>query len=277
MEFLLVILALCVIVYVASVVVKFLKQHGKVVFGWLALLLLVVIGIKLLPLFGTGGKVFAAGVVCVCFVVLLAFAIYSFIRHSSYPNWLDRVGISRIEDAPGSQKAHDLAIEKGQAEIFSTDERYVLSTAFHKKLLQNIERQRVMTGEAFRKSCRNAASKFHLEYSDVLLDYLSDNGQLLELSPEGPYLSCGMVADCEHLLNREGAATEEDFAEMCVKSPAASCLYEHRAQLAKVILTNMVRSGRASTAKCNDGGNLYVSENPTKDCRMTKREISLDD
>ena len=242
-----------------------------------ALLLLIIIGIKLLPLFGTGGKVFAIGVVCVCFVVLLAFAIYAIIRHNSYPNWLDRVGISRMEDVPGSQKAHDLAIEKGQAEMLSTDERYVLSTAFCKKLLQSIDRQRIMTGEAFKTSCRNAAPKFQLEYTDVLLDYLSVNEQLLELRPEGPYLSWGMVADCEYLLNREGAATEEEFAAMCVKSPAASCLYEDRIQLARVILTNMVRSGKASTAKHNGGGNLYVSANPTKDCRMTKREVSLDD
>lgn len=276
-----IVLVLLVFAFLAYVIVKFLKKHWKTVLRWGAVLLAVFIGITVLPLFGTAGKVILAAALILCAVALLGPAVHRWVSYGSYPGWLERVGVGALADAPGSQRAHDRAAEHGYAESIGWE--HVLSTKFRDKLLRRLEQRRVLTAEEFQKSCRSLAPKFRAEHTDILLDYLSDGSYLLELSADGPYLSQQMVSDCEHLLDHEGAATEAEFAEICGKSEAASGLYEERRQLAKAILTNMVRSGKADRVAHNagvsgsDGGVLYVSKNQTADCRMTKREISLDD
>jgi len=286
MELLLALVAVCVIAFAAIVVVKLLKKHWRTALGWAAAVLIAVIGIRLLPLFGTAGKVVTVLVIVACFGVLIARAVYYWMGYGSYPDWLERVGIGKLKDAPGIEKAHNWAVERGYVESidavqFDVDE-YVLSVKFRDKLLHELEQRGAWTKPEFQKCCRKMSWGFRTEYFEILLTCLSDSSHLLACGPEGPYLSRKLVSGCEHLLDQEGAATESEFAELCGSSDIASFLHEERNLLAKAILESMVRSGKAERVAQNtgvsgsNGDYLYVSKNPAANCRMTRREINLD-
>lgn len=248
----------------------------------LILFAVVLLAVWLLPPF----VLICAAAVCIGYVVL---------RCNSYCKWLEKVGIGSLDRAPGSQRAHERAIEHGYAELFDQDTStflamsegvplqsgYVMSTKFRDRMLSSINQKRILTEAEFQKCCRDAAPHFQKDYADALVNYFTDRENLLEVSYDGPYLSIGMVKDCEQILNREGAATEVEFAELCGQS-VASWLDEQRDEVAEAVLSNMVSCGRAKKVTRTEdstgtqGRFLYVSNIPSADCRMTKREISLD-
>ena len=244
---------------------------GKILILFVAVLL----AVWLLPPFVL--VLICAAAVCV---------IWGISRCNSYPRWLERRGIDLLEEkAPGGQRARDKAIAHGYAELIDEDSEdgYVISTKFRDEILDALDKQRILTEDEFQKHCRAAAPRFNADYTSGLVDYLSYRDDLLEVGWEGLYLSKGLVEDCEQVLDEEGASTEVQFAEICAKSVDLR-LREQWDDVAEAVLDNMVSCSRAQKIKMEHkpdssgppGRFLYVSNTPSSDCKMIKREISLD-
>lgn len=105
-------------------------------------------------------------------------------------------------------------------------------------------------------------------------------GQLLPYSGQGEeqrYLTGTFVTGCEALFLKEGAATKQEFAQVCAQADAVRRLGLSGRRLASLVLERLLARGEVEKVELADlGEDLYVAKNQRSDAKMTRREISLD-
>ena len=157
---------------------------------------------------------------------------------------------------------------------------YVVSMAFYKKVVRQLDRMSVLTERDLSICCARCAKRFQAAYIRALLDFLQKEGQLLPYSGQGEeqrYLTGTFVTGCEALFLKEGAATKQEFAQVCAQADAVRRLGLSGRRLASLVLERLLARGEVEKVELADlGEDLYVAKNQRSDAKMIRREISLD-
>lgn len=195
-------------------------------------------------------------------------------QYRSQLEWLEERGIEKISV---SQIDWSKPIKLGFVETIAAE--YVISTPFYKKILNKISQTGALTRDTFEEYCVQNAKEFQLIYVDPFIEFLQKKDQLFPFfssADETHYLSKPFVAKCENLFMAEGAATTDEFAQICGNSAVTNKLRQESRALAAAILNYMLSHGKVEEIELSElGDRLYVAKDQKKDSKMTRREIKL--
>ena len=188
---------------------------------------------------------------------------------------LKKLGIDKMN---GSEEMWARPEALGQ--VARTRGGYVVSMAFYKKVVRQLDRMSILTERDLSICCARCAKRFQTAYIRAFLDLLQKEGQLLPYSGQGEeqrYLTGTFVTGCEALFLKEGAATKQEFAQVCAQADAVRRLGLSGRRLASLVLERLLARGEVEKVELADlGEDLYVAKNQRSDAKMTRREISLD-
>ncbi len=188
---------------------------------------------------------------------------------------LKKLGIDKMN---GSEEMWARPEALGQ--VVRTRGGYVVSMAFYKKVVRQLDRMSILTERDLSICCARCAKRFQAAYIRAFLDLLQKEGQLLPYSGQGEeqrYLTGTFVTGCEALFLKEGAATKQEFAQVCAQADAVRRLGLSGRRLASLVLERLLARGEVEKVELADlGEDLYVAKNQRSDAKMTRREISLD-
>lgn len=218
--------------------------------------------------------------------VIAALLIWLYIKRRKYRlqlSQLERRGIEPFSAQANWDKVAG-SVGSGRIELSATAGcGYVISTVFYKSVIEVIGRTCSLTRDAFGEYCVQSAEEFQMIYVDPLLDFLQTKNLLFPLyisSGEIRYLSKPFVSDCENLFMIEGAATKNEFAQICGKADVTRELHKDSDALAAFILDRMLSDRKIKEIElsgCESGDRLYVAKEQIPNSKMTHREISLDE
>lgn len=227
---------------------------GPLVLAWLPLLLVIFVALVVL-----GGMI-------------------TLLERWKYRSKLKELNKHGMDKITVSSDAWQKPEELGLVEIIPAG--YVVSVAFYKKVMNQIGRTSTLTRDGFERYCVKCAKQFQIVYIGPFLEFLQKKNLLLPFSlsdGETYYLSKPFVTDCKNLFLKEGAATEEEFTQVCADADIAHELRQENRRLAAYILKHMLSCGEIQKVELSDlGDSLYVAKNQSRDSKMTRREISLD-
>lgn len=190
--------------------------------------------------------------------------------------WLEKRGIAKTSD--NTLTDWSTAAELDYVEI--TPEGYVISTFFYDRVITRISQTGAFTRDAFGKCCVHCAREFQVAYVDLLLEFMQNKDLLFPLSAsigETYYLPKPFVEKCENLLLTEGAATRDEFTNICRNSAVTRELHQECSALAVFILNRMLSRGEIDKIELTELGDwLYVAKDQTMNSKMIRREIILD-
>ena len=83
-------------------------------------------------------------------------------------------------------------------------------------------------------------------------------------------------AEYKASLDSQGAATAEQFAEICAKNPEMVPVQANAEPLAEVMLDTIVERGDAQKVYLKSSDTLFISAHPAMNSNFKRREISLD-
>lgn len=192
--------------------------------------------------------------------------------------WLNHVGVGKIDPSSDIKKTMDYLMKQNQA-LFLSD-CHVLSMEFGMAICKEIYQRRFISESELHDICKQVLPTYDSYYFDAIFKALS-KGFMLLLVPYsancGPdyYVALPFVQDCEQVLEIEGGATHTQMIFHLKSAFPESKLNNYYDELAQVVLDYAVTSGKAHTVEGPEG-NLYVVNNPSAECKMVRREISLD-
>lgn len=196
-------------------------------------------------------------------------------RYRSQLKKLNQFGILKLESAPADwKKLNNL----GWVEIIPSG--YVISIKFYKDILKHIEPVSTLTLSQFEQYCLSCAKQFQLIFVAPVLDFLQrkefifkfqlNNGELC-------LLTRAIMNKFEDLFSREGAATKNEFIQICEHSGLLYQLPQNGQGFVPFFLKYMIAHDKIQKVELSELGEyLYVSKNPCKDSKLIRREISLD-
>lgn len=270
------ILIILLVLGLIGMVIEFLSEYGAVIIGIAAVILVIGIIIAIFPLIIS---------LLPYIIIFLAIGIAAKkIRDSHMEKkaglcleWLDNVGVIQLSTVPVDVKIWKRLEEKGSAVRLSSG--YTVSIKFCGTVLGCLEQQQIMLETEFQNCCLRAVPQFDVKYTNQVLEFFQREKAILPFSPQNGkrrYISSKVIKKCECLFEDEGAATKDEFAEICGKSLFNPCLYKERHQLATVTLESMKSKGKIH--KVNLGQiELYISNNKKANSKMTRVVINMDD
>ena len=289
-------LEIIIIFFVICFVIGLLKAiwdaFKEVILGILGLAIIIAAVVFLGPIILSALPVLWGGLVSLVPIILSALPVIllvlaalfilgcigSFIEKQKYRSqlkWLEKRGIENIS---ASQVDWSKPAELGYVE--TTAAGYVISTAFCKRIINKIGRTGTLTQSAFGEYCTQSADQFQMQYIYPLLMFMQKKGMLFPFSTsssETYYLSEPFVSDCKKLLLTEGAATKDEFTQLCRTSDVTRELHKESNALAIFILNLMLSQSEVEEIELSESGDqLYVAKNQTASSKMTRREVSLD-
>ena len=191
--------------------------------------------------------------------------------------WIDSVGITEKSTVPASQKILSSAERNGSITIL--DSGHILSTDFCNRVLHWLEQPMAVSKEVIQSGCLQISPNFQAQYSGVLLNYFSDTGNLLSLlGTDGVYITNGLKDIYVAGFKKEGAATEDIFANQCrvLFTDATISLEPHA--VAMTILNYLVSKNIVRKEELSEKGvTLFVCKEIIPGSKFVRREISLDD
>lgn len=196
-------------------------------------------------------------------------------RHRSKLKKLDQLGIEKIDSAFADwQKMND----RGWVEI--TPSGYVISISFYKNMVKSIGTASLLTVDKFRQYCLSNAKDFRINLVVPLLEFLQNKGLIFPFqlnNGEFCLLTKSLMSRAEDLFSKEGAATENEFMQICEYSGLLSELPQNDQGFVPFFLNYMLSCGKLQKIELNElSENLYVSNSRCKDSKLVRREISLD-
>lgn len=270
------ILIIILVLGLIGLVIDFLSEYGTVIIGILVVILVIGIIIAIFPLI-ISLLPYIIGILLIWRIIKLAFNFSIKRKAHSYLEYLNTVGVSQLNSDPVNKNILKWIEKQGSAVRFLND--YLISRKFCEEILEQIGQQMMVQGTQFQNCCLRAAPKFCKKYTSTIIRFLEDTELLFSfssLSGKKCYLSAEVIKTCEHLFEKEGAATKSEFAEICRKSFAESCLYKEYNQLAMVTLKNMKSHGIVCKVDLGET-ELYKLKKYNPNSKFTIVNISLDD
>ena len=249
-----VILGLIVVVGAIAVIIFF----GPIILSWI---------LSLLPIL--------LAILAVLFLLGCVITLVEKCRYRSQLKKLNQFGILKLDSAPADwQKLNNL----GWVEIIPSG--YVVSIKFYKDVLKHIEPTPTLTLSQFEQYCLSCAKEFQLNFIAPLLDFLQrkefifkfqlNNGELC-------LLSRSIMSKFEDLFLKEGAATKDEFTQICEHSGLLYQLPQNGQGFVLFFLKYMISHDKIQKVELSELDEyLYVSKNQSKDSKLIRREISLD-
>lgn len=222
----------------------------------------------------------------VLLMILACFGVYRYVRFKrsqEFIAWIDSIGIAKGDKVAVSQKILDIA-EKGGS-ITKLCRGHILSTGFLKLVLNWLDQPIVVSEEILQDACQQFAPDFQSEYSKILLDFFSDADQLLLILngdttdvSDKLYVSSSLKESYIALFEEAGAATEDEYANLCEALDTSSAISLDPGAVAVTLLDYMVSKGITKKIELKDSGDtLFVSAITDGGTNLVRREISLDD
>lgn len=157
---------------------------------------------------------------------------------------------------------------------------FVIYNPFYAEVRAALAQAMLVTSTDIQMIVANILPTFRIERLPLLIKYSEKNSALLKLNiPDEKecYMAEGMISTCKSLFNSEGAATLEEFTELCKRNPSFKSIQVADILWAKAFLDYMVSSQRIYIVQLENGIQLYVSKNKVPYSKMTRVELSLND
>lgn len=275
------IIIIWIILGLIYVVIEFIKDHIEAIIGIVVIILAIAVIRVFLPIIAP----------LIPYAIPI-FAIYIIVRAinncamkeraSSYLKWLEGIGIDQPEVTPEYEKVFQWIKKQGYVETFLSD--HIISVSFYEKIRYYFDQKQEMSDAEFQKCCFDAAPQFRSEYIKPLLEFLQGKKIIFQFSTLGEgkyhYVSTKLLRECKCLFEDEGAATEDEFSEICGKILLTPFLKKERSRLARIILEDMHSGGLARRVNLRSeefkNVNLYIAKNQKSTSKMKKVIINMD-
>lgn len=273
----------CVVIWLISLLFEWISDHKEAILGFVGLIVAGVVLIYFGPKiwsFIMSGLQSALSAWPVLLLVLACIGLYK--RNQAkklqeFVLWINRVGLAEKSAAQVSQAILDLA-EKNET-IMTLGSRYILSMNFYKQLHNWLEQPAVVSKEIFQDRCLQFALDFQSTYSELLFNIFSNSDKLLYISgSDGIYFSNGLKNTYVDRFRVVGAATEDEFADVCKDLNAVTQICLEPQVVATAVLDYLVSKGDIETVELKDAGTmLFMHKRPYASSNFMRREISMDD
>lgn len=279
LEILILVVVICVVIGVAKAIFSALKEVllgilgigiiiAAIVFLGPVILSVLPLLLSLLP------WIFA--ILVGLFILGCIISLFEKAKYLPQLEWLRKRGIDKISAA-----SEDWSRPSELGLVETTSNGYVVSTPFYRKVVGKIGRESALTRNEVARYCSQSAAQFQLIYLDPLLDFLCAKNALVPFTTskgEILYLSESFLKECKNLFLNEGAATQDEFAQICKNSFVMQEFQQEIEGLAAFILELMLSSEEVQEIYLPDlGEQLYVATKQQSNSKMTRREINLDD
>ena len=272
------VVAVCILIGILKAV---LNAVGEVILGIVGIAVIVAaivfLGPILLKLLSYLPKLIPWILIILAALIVLGCAV-TLVEKRRYRPQLDRLdhlGIDRMDSALEDWKKMS---ELGLVETTSTG--YAISISFYKRVISKIGQAPTLTVEEFEQDCATCADCFQAAFSSPLLEFLQRKALLFEFplyNGETILVSKPFMKSCEDLFLKEGAATEDEFAQMCGRAGLLRVFPQDGRQFVSFFLAHMLSCGKVKKVALDELGDfLYVAENQRQDSNMVRREINLD-
>lgn len=278
LNLLILIIVICVIVAILKSV---LSALGEIILGIIGIAIIIAAIVFLgpiilrllshLPKFLPWILIILAGLFVLGCIITLA----EKLRYRAQLERLDQLGIDKIGSAPETWKKKS---ELGLVE--TTSSGYVISISFYKKVINHIGRTSTLTMCEFEQHCVTCASQFQVSFAPPLLEFLQKKELLFQFSlsnGETCLLSKSIMERCEDLFLKEGAATEDEFVQICERTGLLDEFPQDGRRFVAFFFAHMLSCGKVQKVELNDLGDcLYVAKTQRQNSNMVRREISID-
>lgn len=189
--------------------------------------------------------------------------------------WMSNKELNIPESFQKGMKAFNIIQLKGEkgTAIF-------LSQPFYEKVSGQVENAAILSEDQFLALCRDDAEGFTRERLGLLISYLEMHNDVLVVSTNEDqtwYLSGKLSQEYQEVFHGYGAATEAEFQPLCAQHPAPSDARALSSSIAKAVLQDMEKRGKAEATKL-DGSNdiLYCSKEIRPGSHLIREEIEMD-
>ena len=209
------------------------------------------------------------------FILGCIISFFQKLKYGKQVKELDQIGMKKLSE---SSSAWEEPKKLGLVEM--TASGYVISSRFYKRIIQELNKEMIVTADIFQKHCLRSAASFQTENTTPRLNHMRSQDVLVLLQENGirkRYLSQKAALDCEHVFELEGAATETEFSAICETMSICSKISVKPEILAKTILNYAVAKKVAHKVELPElGEELFVSDKSKSNSKLVRREISLD-
>lgn len=263
-------------------IIGFILECKDVILHIAGIIIKAIIGIALIILLISFWRITLI-VISILFMAGILYKIYKKIcrkrKHRLALKWINRCGMGQIPDEYDDDDFWKSMENNGLVKRFSRT--YVISSGFYSDIIKKIDQQGIFTQTNLQQLCEQSASEFQSADLLSLSAFLEKNSQLFRLYlkiGDNYYLSPRVVSDCEFLFAKEGAATRNEFAQVCKE---IASLYGHSKEnkaLSDFIIDRLMSKHDVNEVPLqNKDDYLYVKKVQVQGAKMIKREISLDD
>lgn len=193
-------------------------------------------------------------------------------KEKKYISWVEREGIGKNSEAPTN------VIAWNRVTLIEDKSDFVIYNPFYSTVRDAFAQAMLVTSTDIQMIVSNILPTFRVERLSLLIKYSEKKSSLLKLNipdKEEYYMAEGMLSTCNALFNSEGAATLEEFTEMCKDNPSFESIQVEFSLLTKAFLDHMVSSQKIDIVQLENGIQLYISKVQAPDSKMTRVELSL--
>jgi len=266
-----------IILGIICAVIEFIKEHISLAIGIVLIVLSIVVIRALLPII--------APLIPYIILMLMIYIIVRAMINSamkkkaySYLEWLGDVGIGKPKITPEYKKVFKWLKKQGYIEPFLWSD-YIISVKFYEEIMSYFNQKQEILDSEFQNICLSIAPRFCIEYTETLLDFLQRKKFIFQFSPVGEekhhYISTNILKECEQMFEIQGAATEDEFTEICGKILTTPYLRKKRSRLARDVLQDMYSRGVVEIVDLKDM-DLYIAKNQKQNSKMKKVIINMD-
>lgn len=211
-------------------------------------------------------------------IFLLFIAVFWFLnllkkrKEGKYISWVKLEGIGKNSEAPVN------VIAWSYVTPIDNKSHFVIYNPFYLEVRTAFAQTLLVTRTDIQMIVTDILPTFRNERLSLLIEYSEKESALLKLNiPDKKewYMAEGMISACKALFDSEGAATLEEFTELCKNNPSFESIQVEFTLLTKAFLDYMVSSQKIYTVQLGGGTQLYISKNQVPHSKMTRVEISL--
>ena len=263
------IIGFLLLIGILAKVFDFLKAVLPYVFGIVAIGIVIMLFPAILSVLGV-----AFPILLVLFAIGVVGLVVQAVMYRPFLDKLENAGILDKRALSGEEKAIAYAIENKKA--LEMGANYLLSA----KLLEGIENRLNNRDVIAKTDVISAVCKRNItdssEMLSGLLSYMDHDDILIPLG-DNCYITRRLCQYCQTLLEREGAATMEEFSDICALSELSGNAKTRVRQVSNAALQWMVRQNTANITDLPEIRTvLYVAQN-RKNSKMVQRVINLDE
>lgn len=209
-------------------------------------------------------------------VFLLLLVIGSIMEWSSNHKF-KHLTITPCSQVPGGEKGLKKGIKDGALE--QIDANYVIFSGFYKKVVERTSKRKNLFENDLLQAAQQINRQFPEKYLPVLTRYMERKGTLLScgtIKGENCYITSRPIQAYNNLFQKEGAATESEFAGICKAHEEISELNGKSKQIARGVLRHLAESGEAARTELDElDDTLYVTKK-SGSSNLKRVEIHMD-